>query len=391
MRTKLHTSLILITAAGSLQAGLIPIGEHVDVRWRWETAVGWTCQAVTDSNGETAHPSQDVFFPLADKPYVAGNPALSGARFAQPASAAFAFTGVPAGQALWIAVQGTPGIDEAWPGLENNQLAGTFGSYIPSDPRVSQMTARPWIKISLDGYTPPPGTAAHFSLWTTSGSTPKVWMSTYANTAANAYYYAEGTHTHMNWGFSALGIHRVRITASAFLGPGQTNPTGTSSSHTLTFAIGPFARWQATGFDTTELDDPAISGPDADPDHDGMSNLIEFAFGFDPKSGAAVPVSHGLGLPELTLTEAAGTVYEVLDYPRRRAGGQIAPLVYVPEFSSSLAAGGWQSEAVTTTTADFPAELSALNPVWELASSRRPVGPATPVRGFARIAVKPGE
>ena len=95
----------------------------------------------------------------------------------------------------------------------------------------------------------------------------------------------------------------MRIKASAFVGPGQTNPTGLSSVHTLTFAIGPFAQWQATHFDNTELDALAISGPDADPDHDGMKNLVELAFGFDPKNGAVVPVNAGLGLRKLSLAE----------------------------------------------------------------------------------------
>ena len=220
---------VIFAATAPLHAGLTSLGEHVDIRWRWEAPGGWTCQAITDSNGEAAYATDGVFLPLADKPYAAGNPANSGARFTQPASAAFAFTGVPAGQPLWVAVQGTPGVGEAWPGLENNQEAGTFGSYIPNDTRVSQSLARPWIRISLDGYTPPPGTNAYFSLWnTTSGSPPTVWMSTFESGTVNDYFYAEGSHNHLSWGFSAPGIHRVRLKASAFAGPGETNPTGSS-------------------------------------------------------------------------------------------------------------------------------------------------------------------
>ena len=383
MKTTILT--LIFATASQLHAGLIPMAEHVDIRWRWETPGVWTCQAVTDSNGEVAHETPDVSFPLSDKPYVAGDPANSGARFTQPASAAFAFTGVPVGQPLWIAVQSTPGIGESWPGLENNQYAGTFGSYIPSDLRVSQTTARPWIKISLDGYTPPPGTASHFSLWTTStGSPPKVWMSTYDTGVVNDYYYAGGTHTHMNWGFSKPGIHKVRVKASAFIGPGQTNPTGFSAVHTLTFAIGPFAQWQATHFSANELDDPAICGPEADPDQDGMKNLVEFAFGFDPRSGIATPELPGLGLPKLSLVEEGGTFYQVLEYPARRTGAQIAPLLYHPQYSSDLL---WQTDGITTTTSDFPLEMAALNAVWEKVLSRRPVGSIAPARGFGRVQV----
>ena len=180
----------------------------------------------------------------------------------------------------------------------------------------------------------------------------------------------------------------MRIKASAFIGPGQTYLTGLSAVHTLTFAIGPFAQWQATHFDNTELDALPISGPAADPDHDGVKNLIEFAFGFDSKNGAAIPGSSGLGLPKLSLIEERGTFYEVLEYPGRRAGAQLAPLLYLPQFSSDLK---WQADGITTTTTDFPAEMNELNALWEKASSRRPAGPARPARGFGRVAVGFGE
>lgn len=357
----------------------------MDIRWRWEAAGGWTGQAITESHGEETYALDEVFLPLADKPYAAGNPADSGARFTQPASAAFAFTGVPAGQPLWVAVQGTPGIGEAWPGLENNQDPGTFGSYIPGDSRVSQSIARPWIRISLEGYTPPPGTSAQFSLWNTSPNLPPtVWMSTFESGTVNHYYYAEGSHNHMNWGFSEPGIHRVRLRASAFTGPGATNPTGSSEVQTLTFAIGPFAQWQATHFSAGELDDPAICGPDADPDRDGMNNLVEFGLGFDPRSGLAVPEFPGLGLPQLSVAEENGIFYHVLEYPARRAGAQFSPLRYTPQFATDM---NWQSEETTTTAADFPPELDTLNAVWEKVTSRRPLGPVAPARGFGRVGV----
>jgi surface-anchored protein len=368
-----------------LHAGLIPLGVHVDIRWRWTAQDGWTCQAVTDGNGEVAYDTDNVFLPLSDKPNVPGNPAISGARFTQPASASFAFTGVQPGGPLWIAVQGTPGVGEAWPGIENNQNAGSFGSYIPADPRVSQSMARPWIRISFVSHTPPPGTAAHFSFWSVSGGVPTVWMSTYQNSASNDFYYAQGTHTHSNWGFSAPGIHKVRLRASAFAGPGESNPTGFSDVFTINFAVGPLGYWQAQHFTSTELDDPAISGPAADPDQDGMKNLVEFAFGYHPRQGAATPVSPGLGLPEMTVIEENGVFYEQLNYPRRRALSQFAPLIYQPMFSSGLN-GAWD-EGVSITAMDFPAPQSGLNAVWEKASARRNAGAAMPARGFARVAL----
>lgn len=380
---KTNILLLIVAAAAPLHAGLLPLGEHVDIRWRWATAAGWTCRAVTDSNGELEHDPDTVFLPLSDKPYANG-----GSRFAQPASENYDFTGVADGEPLWIAVQGTPGDGEAWPGFENNQPPGTFGSYIPEDERLSPIEAA-WIKISLVSYTPPAGSGSHFSLWTTSGGIPTVWMSTFESPVANDFYFTEGSHNHVSWGFGAPGIHKVRLQASAFAGPGETNPTGPSAVFTLTFAIGPFARWQAEHFTSAELDDPALTGPAADYDRDGLDNLVEHAFGYDPRDGAQTPVAAGLGLPKLSLVEEGGMFFEVLEYPRRRAGEEVFPLIYQPHFSADL--NGWSDQGVVTTAVDFPPELDALNAVWELAASRRPVGASAPSRGLARVAVGFGE
>ena len=378
MKTKIL--LLTLVAAAPLHAGLIPLGEHVDIRWRWTSSGGWTCHAVGEDGVE--RDPDTVFLPLSDKPYANG-----GSRFTQPASGNFAFTGVPEGEPLWAAVQGTPGIGEAWPGFENNQPPGTFGSYIPEDERLSSIEA-PWIKISLVSHTPPAGSESHFSMWTTSGGIPTVWMSTYETPVENAFFIAEGAHAHMSWGFGAPGIHKVRLQATAFAGPGASNPTGPSAVFTFTFAIGPFARWQAENFTSAELDDPSRSGPKADFDHDGLDNLTEHAFGFDPKNPARTPVAVGLGLPKLSLVEDGGTFFEVLEYPRRRAGEELSPLTYRPHFSGDFA---WSDDGVVTTAGDFPAEQDALNEVWELAVSRRAVGVSAPARGFARVAVGLGE
>ena len=40
-----------------------------------------------------------------------------------------------------------------------------------------------------------------------------------------------------------------------------------------------FESWRQEGFTASELDDLLISGPDADPDCDGISNFAEYAYG----------------------------------------------------------------------------------------------------------------
>ena len=43
-----------------------------------------------------------------------------------------------------------------------------------------------------------------------------------------------------------------------------------------------FASWQTLYFTAAQIADPLISGADADPDEDGLSNLREFAHGLNP-------------------------------------------------------------------------------------------------------------
>lgn len=375
---------ILLTS-GVAHAGLEALGEHVDIRCHF-SAGEWDCIVKTD--GASYEPSA-AFLPLADKPYVNGNPAIAGARHTQPANTAFSFTGATAGQPLWIAVQGTPGIGEAWPGFRNDQAEGTFGSYIPGDPRVPQGTARPWIRIQLVDYQPPHGTPSQFSLWNTVSGQPTVWMSTFNAAVENSYYYAAGSHTHASFGFTAQGIHRVTLRASAFLGPGATNPTGLSEPFTLVFAVGTTARWQGESFDFAQLADPEVVSLAADPDRDGIPNVLEYAFGTKPLHGGPVPAADGLGMPVFSLVNEGGTLYQTITYPRRRAGSRLLPEIYQPLFSENLD-GTWSSAAVTTAASDLPAEQAALNAVWEKATSRRPV-PEGGTKGFARVGVTAGD
>jgi alpha-tubulin suppressor-like RCC1 family protein len=62
--------------------------------------------------------------------------------------------------------------------------------------------------------------------------------------------------------------------------------------------------WQLSKFTAGELLDANISGPNADPDHDGFGNLLEYALGLEPKSASTI------GLPTVSV-EGSDWVYTI--------------------------------------------------------------------------------
>jgi len=68
--------------------------------------------------------------------------------------------------------------------------------------------------------------------------------------------------------------------------------TGTSVTLTLdwTIALTTYDDWKTANFTVEEQADELISGPDADPDKDGLTNLQEYVFGTLPKDYNSAPV-----------------------------------------------------------------------------------------------------
>ncbi len=86
------------------------------------------------------------------------------------------------------------------------------------------------------------------------------------------------------------GVAEGDETVILTLAPGSYYTAGTPASATVTIADRPIDAWRFSRFTAAELLDPSVSGDGADPELDGIVNLLEYAFGLEPKSPDATGV-----------------------------------------------------------------------------------------------------
>lgn len=101
-----------------------------------------------------------------------------------------------------------------------------------------------------------------------------------------------------------------------------------TQSLTVSVANVPFASWVAQNFTPGQQANPGISAPTADPDHDGLSNLIEFALNRSPFTPNAPLVS------TIETDPADQQSYLTLTYTRRKPPRDVT---YHIDISSDLA------------------------------------------------------
>ena len=97
-----------------------------------------------------------------------------------------------------------------------------------------------------------------------------------------------------------------------------------------------YSTWQKLYFTPTHILDSSHSGPVADPDGDGITNLLEYACNLDPAFNERITMSPNGGSRGLPLTQTettGGNTYLVVEYLRRTTGGGVTCIV---EFSNNL-------------------------------------------------------
>jgi hypothetical protein len=153
----------------------------------------------------------------------------------------------------------------------------------------------------------------------------------------------------------ASGMRRIEVrdlltgaVLSSFTSPDGHRPTSglaTGASATGIRVPDPaahgFPQWQARTFSLAEISTPSIGGANGDPDADGVSNLLEYAFDLPPFANSRS------GLPGLTLTGQTEALFRY----RRRTDDH--GLLYQEQISSALgswqpAAGAWTGSEETT-------------------------------------------
>jgi len=216
-----------------------------------------------------------------------------------------------------------------------------FSAYgVPRDGTFTNNRIR-WTLHSVENLTHPDATA--FYGYFVSLGTPTMQLTLDpAYAGANMEMIANG-HLHRDLLFKAPGMYRVTFRISATLAA-----TGQEVSSLLPAYYGieeweippatiTYGDWRLAEFSSQQAADPLVSDPAADPDGDGFSNLLEYAFGGDPL------------VPDASLLQPRVEIAEGKWRLHFRQRQDISDLTFTIESTPSLAAEGidWSDAGIT--------------------------------------------
>ncbi|RYD22605.1 MAG: hypothetical protein EOP88_07440 [Verrucomicrobiaceae bacterium] len=122
------------------------------------------------------------------------------------------------------------------------------------------------------------------------------------------------------------------LMGGALLGAAQTATVSVSDPG----AVSAYQTWREAKFTPSDLGNSAISGDLADPDSDGIANLMEFALKLEPKTSGQA------GLPAIGMVNVSGSDYLTLTFRRLLSTPELA---YQAQTSGTLSAD-WQNDAI---------------------------------------------
>ena len=200
--------------------------------------------------------------------------------------------------------------------VDSVQIIGTPNNTAPS------IDAGPDGSVQFNTACALAGTLNDDALPSTPGTSSVQWSKTSGpGTAA----FADATAVNTTAIFSSAGTYVLRLTA-------DDGEVRTFDEATIT-VLTPIEAWRQQQFGAN-ANDPAISGDNADPNHNGLANLLEYAFALDPNATTAS------GQPAVART--AGEVS--LTFTRRSAAPDIMLTV---EWSDDLTPLSWSTAGVS--------------------------------------------
>ncbi len=260
--------------------------QHMDFRLQYNPAAEGTNRLDIILGYDTG---VDHFTATNQQVFIVGN---TNAKLTIPANANYAFLGSP-GAPVWILPQS-----------QNITLPylGTSAEDIPLGVFNGPLNFE---LISVEG----PG---NFFAWANSGAgqPPTVkFISTngVVSTQYNVMNPLTGSHEHYNWGFSTNGLYRITFRVTGQRIGESTNIIGKEVAWAFQILpLRPWENWVSTNWLPATATN--IAGAGADPDGDGIVNLLEYAFGNDPNFALHT------NAPAVTFVNDSGTNYGALRY-----------------------------------------------------------------------------
>ena len=194
--------------------------------------------------------------------------------------------------------------------------------------------------------------------WVVESSTPTTWVLRRATLAASS-----SASVVANW-------TTLPLTASIPITCTKESDGYAAATQTVTLTLGDSYNAWANG-----LSDTSQAG---DPDNDGISNLVEYAFGSSGASGSAVSAS-GVALVPV-MKASAGTA--TLEFPVR-SDATARGITYSVEYSQTLESASWS----TTPPSGLTTTDAAYSPAWPGFNRRQISFPVTAQLQFARVKI----
>jgi hypothetical protein len=152
--------------------------------------------------------------------------------------------------------------------------------------------------------------------------TPVSWL----GLDGNAGFAPVSASNVVNVSFNPAGLAYGTYSATLLVQTGDANQPLVTLPVSL--AITPRATWRQTHFSATQ--NSGTAADTADPDHDGIINILEYAFNTDPNVPNANPISFAIVGNHLTVTF-------------KRTHPAPADIGYTPQVANDLASGVWNS------------------------------------------------